>query len=175
MTANTGTAVGPQAGGTVSTRQGIVVLDFGGQYTQLIARRIREQQVFSAILPCTAKLEEIRALEPVGIVLSGGPSSVYDKDAPACDPNVLQLGVPVLGICYGMQWLTHSLGGKVAPAARREYGPAQLDMAGTSKLFTDIPDHLKIWNSHCDHRAHGQRYRSCGAPGKANLWRGISS
>lgn len=151
MTANAGTAVGPQAGGTLSTRQGIVVLDFGGQYTQLIARRIREQQVFSAILPCTAKLEEIRALEPVGIVLSGGPSSVYDKDAPVCNSNVLQLGVPVLGICYGMQWLTHSLGGKVAPAARREYGPAQLDMTGTSKLFTDIPDHLKIWNSHGDH------------------------
>jgi GMP synthase (glutamine-hydrolysing) len=151
MTANAGTAVGQHAGGTVSTRQGIVVLDFGGQYTQLIARRIREQQVFSAILPCTAKLEEIRALEPVGIVLSGGPSSVYDKDAPVCDPNVLQLGVPVLGICYGMQWLTHSLGGKVAPAARREYGPGQLDMAGASKLFTDIPDHLKIWNSHGDH------------------------
>jgi GMP synthase (glutamine-hydrolysing) len=140
-----------QAGGTLSTRQAIVVLDFGGQYTQLIARRIREQQVFSAILPCTAKLEDIRALEPVGIVLSGGPSSVYDKDAPLCDPNVLQLGVPVLGICYGMQWLTHSLGGKVAPAARREYGPAQLDMVGASKLFTDIPDHLKIWNSHGDH------------------------
>jgi len=136
---------------TVSTRQGIVVLDFGGQYTQLIARRIREQQVFSAVLPCTAKLEEIRAQEPVGIVLSGGPSSVYDKDAPLCDPNVLQLGVPVLGICYGMQWLTHSLGGRVAPAARREYGPAQLDRAGSSKLFADIPDHLKIWNSHGDH------------------------
>src|SRR5580700_5658092 len=145
------TAAQQQAGGTVSTRQGIVVLDFGGQYTQLIARRIREQQVFSAILPCTAKIDEIRALEPVGIVLSGGPSSVYDKDAPACDPQVLQLGVPVLGICYGMQWLTHSLGGKVAPAARREYGPAQLDMARGSKLFDGIPDHLKIWNSHGDH------------------------
>ncbi|MGA9569420.1 MAG: glutamine-hydrolyzing GMP synthase [Candidatus Acidiferrales bacterium] len=151
MTANTGTAAQQQAGGTVSTRHGIVVLDFGGQYTQLIARRIREQQVFSAILPCTAKLEEIRALEPVGIVLSGGPSSVYDKDAPVCDPKVLQLGLPVLGICYGMQWLTYSLGGKVAPAARREYGPAQLDLAGSSKLFTDIPDQLKIWNSHGDH------------------------
>jgi GMP synthase (glutamine-hydrolysing) len=151
MTAKTGTAVQQQSGGRVSTRQGIVVLDFGGQYTQLIARRIREQQVFSAVLPCTAKLKEIRALEPVGIVLSGGPSSVYDKDAPVCDPQVLQLGVPVLGICYGMQWLTHSLGGKVAPAARREYGPAQLDLAGASKLFADIPDHLKIWNSHGDH------------------------
>jgi len=151
MTANTGTAVQQQAGGTVSTRQGIVVLDFGGQYTQLIARRIREQQVFSAILPCTAKLEEVRAYEPVGIVLSGGPSSVYDKDAPVCDPQMLQLGVPVLGICYGMQWLTHSLGGKVARAARREYGPAQLDVACDSKLFSGIPDHLKIWNSHGDH------------------------
>src|ERR1700733_15844495 len=105
MTAYTGTAVRQQTGGTVSTRQGIVVLDFGGQYTQLIARRIREQQVVSAILPCTAKIDEIRALEPVGIVLSGGPSSVYDKDAPLCDPHVLQLGLPVLGICYGMQWL----------------------------------------------------------------------
>jgi len=151
MTANTGTAVQQQAGGTVSTRRGIVVLDFGGQYTQLIARRIREQQVFSAILPCTAKLEEVRAYEPVGIVLSGGPSSVYDKDAPVCDPQMLQLGVPVLGICYGMQWLTHSLGGKVARAARREYGPAQLDVACDSKLFSGIPDHLKIWNSHGDH------------------------
>src|SRR3984885_9998848 len=150
MTANTGTAVQQQAGGRVSTRHGIVVLDFGGQYTQLIARRIREQQVFSAILPCTAKLEEVRAHEPVGIVLSGGPSSVYDKDAPVCDPQMLQLGIPVLGICYGMQWLTHSLGGKVAAAARREYGPAQLDVACDSKLFSGIPDHLKIWYSHGD-------------------------
>src|SRR5262245_49349112 len=89
---------------------GVVVIDFGGQYTQLIARRIREQQVFSAILPCTASLEEIRAQEPVGIVLSGGPSSVYDKDAPNCDAKALDLGIPVLGICYGMQWLARALG-----------------------------------------------------------------
>ena len=105
---------------------GIVVLDFGGQYTQLIARRIREQEVFSAILPCTAKLDDIRALEPAGIVLSGGPSSVYDAGAPVCDPEVLRLGLPVLGICYGMQWMTHRLGGKVERADRREYGPAEL-------------------------------------------------
>ena len=136
---------------TVSTKRGIVVLDFGGQYTQLIARRIREQQVFSAILPCTASLDEIRAQEPVGIVLSGGPSSVYDADAPKCDPRVLDLGVPVLGICYGMQWLTHSLGGKVQRATRREYGPAQLDMEKPSPLFREIPRRLKIWNSHGDH------------------------
>lgn len=114
----------------MSTKQGIVVLDFGGQYTQLIARRIREQQVFSAILPCTASAEEIRAQEPVGIVLSGGPSSVYDAGAPVCDPKVLELGVPVLGICYGMQWLAHTLGGKVERAERREYGPAQLEIEG---------------------------------------------
>ena len=91
----------------MSDRGGIVVLDFGGQYTQLIARRIREQQVFSAILPCSAPLEKIRQLEPAGVVLSGGPSSVYDKDAPVCDENVLNLGVPVLGICYGLQWIAY--------------------------------------------------------------------
>src|SRR5579863_2443669 len=123
---------GKEAGGTVSTRHGIVVLDFGGQYTQLIARRIREQQVFSAILPCTASIEEIRALEPAGIVLSGGPSSVYDLEAPKCDPGVLALGVPVLGICYGMQWIAHTLGGKVVKANRREYGRAHFRAAHAS-------------------------------------------
>ena len=138
--------------GIVSTRHGIVVLDFGGQYTQLIARRVREFEVFSAILPCTASMEEIRALEPVGLVLSGGPSSVYDAEAPVCDAKVLQLGVPVLGICYGMQWLTHTLGGKVVPATAREYGPAQLDIEKQdSKLFGGLPGCLKIWNSHGDH------------------------
>jgi GMP synthase (glutamine-hydrolysing) len=140
-----------KAGGIVSTRHGIVVLDFGGQYTQLIARRIREQQVFSAILPCTARIEEIRALEPAGIVLSGGPSSVYDSTAPVCDPKVLQLDIPVLGICYGMQWLAHALGGKVEPAERREYGRAELAVEKSSKLFGDCPDRFTIWNSHGDH------------------------
>jgi GMP synthase (glutamine-hydrolysing) len=119
----TGMAAQNETPGTANIHHGIVVLDFGGQYTQLIARRIREQEVFSAILSCTAKLEEIRGLQPVGIVLSGGPSSVYDADAPVCDVRVLDLGVPVLGICYGMQWLTHNLGGKVGRAARREYVP----------------------------------------------------
>jgi GMP synthase (glutamine-hydrolysing) len=143
----------PEANWNVSTRHGIVVLDFGGQYTQLIARRVRELQVFSAILPCTASLEEIRALEPVGLVLSGGPSSVYDADAPVCDAKVLQLGVPVLGICYGMQWLAHTLGGKVVRAQAREYGPAHLDIDAkhTSTLFGGLPERLKIWNSHGDH------------------------
>src|ERR1700687_3522068 len=105
---------------------GVVVLDFGGQYTQLIARRIREQQVFSAVLPCTSSVEEIMQLEPVGLVLSGGPSSVYDPAAPKCDPKVLEQKIPVLGICYGMQWVAHTLGGRVERAERREYGPADL-------------------------------------------------
>jgi GMP synthase (glutamine-hydrolysing) len=143
-----GTQSSPPA---VSTHGGIVVLDFGGQYTQLIARRIREQEVFSAILACTAPLAEIRKLEPVGIVLSGGPSSVYDTGAPVCNRQILQLGIPVLGICYGMQWLTHSLGGKVERADRREYGPAQLDREGNSSLFRDVPASFKIWSSHGDH------------------------
>jgi GMP synthase (glutamine-hydrolysing) len=135
---------------------GVVVLDFGGQYTQLIARRIREQQVFSAVLPCTSSLEEIRKLEPSGIILSGGPSSVYDADAPKCDPRVLALGIPVLGICYGMQWIMHTLGGTVEKAERREYGRAQLNVddskePGGSQLFTGVPASLRVWNSHGDH------------------------
>jgi GMP synthase (glutamine-hydrolysing) len=131
---------------------GIVVLDFGGQYTQLIARRVREQGVFSAILPCTTSVEEIRRLEPAGLILSGGPSSVYDKEAPKCDPAVLKMGIPVLGICYGMQWIARSLDGKVEPAERREYGPAQLTIEKTeSELFKNFPSSMKIWNSHGDH------------------------
>ncbi len=135
----------------MTERGGIVVLDFGGQYTQLIARRIREQQVFSAILPCTTSLKEIRKLEPAGVVLSGGPSSVYDPGAPVCNPAVLGLGVPVLGICYGLQWIAHTLGGEVQRAEHREYGRAQLDILNGSELFRGFPQHLKIWNSHGDH------------------------
>ena len=132
---------------------GVVVLDFGGQYTQLIARRIREQQVFSAIVPCTAGLEEIRSYEPAGIILSGGPSSVYDADAPKCDPAVLGAGIPVLGICYGMQWIAKTLGGKVEPAGRREYGRAAFahDPVENGELFRGLPGKLRIWNSHGDH------------------------
>jgi len=142
----------PNEQGTLKTeRGGIVVLDFGGQYTQLIARRVREQQVFSAILRCTTALDEIRKLEPAGIILSGGPSSVYDQDAPKCDPAVLAMGIPVLGICYGMQWIANNLGGTVEPVDRREYGPAQLNIEKTkSDILTNFPDTLKIWNSHGD-------------------------
>jgi GMP synthase (glutamine-hydrolysing) len=133
---------------------GVVVLDFGGQYTQLIARRIREQQVFSAIVPCTASVQEILAYEPAGVVLSGGPSSVYDTDAPVCDPAVLATGVPVLGICYGMHWIAKTLGGNVQPAGRREYGRAEFRAQAEGRcgeLFQGLPATSKIWNSHGDH------------------------
>ncbi len=135
----------------MSERGGIVVLDFGGQYTQLIARRIREQQVFSAILPCTAGIEQIRRFEPVGIVLSGGPNSVYDTAAPPCDTRILSMGLPVLGICYGLQWMAHNLGGHVERADRREYGRAELLIKDGSPLFSGLPKKLRIWNSHGDH------------------------
>src|SRR2546421_7004289 len=150
-------AEGQAQGGRMKAELGgVVVLDFGGQYTQLIARRIREQQVFSAVLPCTTSIEEIRKLEPAGIILSGGPSSVYDPEAPKCDPQVLALSIPVLGICYGMQWITRTLGGTVEKAERREYGRAQLRIDdskanGASDLFTGVAASLRVWNSHGDH------------------------
>jgi GMP synthase (glutamine-hydrolysing) len=135
----------------MSVPGGIVILDFGSQYTQLIARRIRERDVFSAILPCTVSLDEVRRYKPSGVILSGGPSSVYDPASPICDPHVLDLGLPVLGICYGLQWITHTLGGKVERAARREYGPAQLLVRNGSELFRNIPPSVRVWNSHGDH------------------------
>src|SRR6516225_7137691 len=138
-----------------SERGGVVVLDFGGQYTQLIARRIREQKVFSAILPCTTSVDEIRNYEPAGIILSGGPNSVYAAEAPKCDPAVLAQNIPVLGICYGMQWITHTLGGRVEPAGRREYGRAKLHFEDSAEqaslLFKNIPHGSNVWNSHGDH------------------------
>jgi GMP synthase (glutamine-hydrolysing) len=131
--------------------QSIVVLDFGAQYSQLIARRIRELNVFSAVLPCNATLEEIRSYSPVGIILSGGPSSVYDQDAPVADPQVFALGLPILGICYGLQYMVHALGGKVRPASKREYGHAQVEVDGTeSRLFEGVPKSLNVWMSHGD-------------------------
>jgi GMP synthase (glutamine-hydrolysing) len=129
----------------------IVILDFGSQYTQLIARRIREQNVFSVVLPCTAKLDEIQAQHPIGIVLSGGPCSVYDADAPPADPAVLQLGLPVLGICYGLQFITHHLGGRVRSAEKREYGHAEVEIVDAhNPLFSDLPASLHVWMSHGD-------------------------
>jgi GMP synthase (glutamine-hydrolysing) len=130
--------------------QSIVILDFGAQYSQLIARRIREQNVFSVVLPCTASLDEIRSCSPLGIVLSGGPSSVYDRDAPRADRAVLDLGVPVLGICYGLQWMVHALGGTVRPADKREYGHVSVEIKDTAGLFHSLPQKFNVWMSHGD-------------------------
>jgi GMP synthase (glutamine-hydrolysing) len=128
----------------------IVILDFGSQYTQLIARRIREFHVFSVVLPCTASLEQVRALHPNGLILSGGPSSVYDADAPAADPKLLEMGLPVLGICYGLQFIVHHLGGRVEPAPAREYGHAEVDVLSETALFRGLPQRLHVWMSHGD-------------------------
>ena len=131
--------------------QTIVILDFGSQYTQLIARRIREQNVFSVVLPCTAPLSEIQSYKPIGIILSGGPSSVYDADAPAADPQLLSLDAPMLGICYGLHFIVHHMGGKVRTAPKREYGHADVTIEDSSTpLFAGLPDSMHVWMSHGD-------------------------
>jgi GMP synthase (glutamine-hydrolysing) len=133
-----------------SAPHSIVILDFGAQYTQLIARRIREQNVFSVVLPCTATLDEIKSCGPIGIVLSGAPWSVYDKDAPPADARLFKLEVPVLGICYGLQFMVHTLGGKVRPAEKREYGHAEIDIVAESMLFHGLAKRQAVWMSHGD-------------------------
>jgi GMP synthase (glutamine-hydrolysing) len=129
----------------------VVILDFGSQYTQLIARRIREMQVYAVIVPCHLPFESLVRMNPQALILSGGPSSVYDPDAPICDERVLKLNIPVLGICYGLQWMSHKLGGKVEPARRREYGYAQLRVDPPSDMLRGLPSPLRVWNSHGDH------------------------
>jgi len=132
------------------THQTIVVLDFGSQFTQLIARRLRELSVYSEILPFDTPLAEIQRRKPVGIILSGGPTSVLESGAPRCDPAVVEAGVPVLGICYGMQLMTDLLGGKVAPAQHREFGLATIAIQPEAPLFQTIPAELRVWASHGD-------------------------
>lgn len=126
----------------------LVILDYGSQVTHLIARRSRELGVFSIILPYYASIEEIASHHPKGIVLSGGPSSVFDKDAPQLDPRILEFETPILGICYGFQALSHALGGKVESAPTREYGRATLNLTGQSKLLQSDFDNSTIWHSH---------------------------
>jgi len=130
----------------------ILVLDFGSQYTQLIARRIREAQVYSQILPCTASLATVLAYRPKGVVLSGGPASVYDRKAPLISRQLLDQGFPILGICYGMQLVTHLLDGEVAKATRREFGRAELNIDDRSDLFKGVGDERStiVWMSHGD-------------------------
>jgi len=134
--------------------QTIIVLDFGSQYTQLIARRLRELSIYSEIWPPNTPAEKIRARKPAGIILSGGPKSVSDAGAPTCDQAVFDIGTPILGICYGMQLMAHSLGGKVEPAPQREFGHATVTITGaagpTSAIFAGVPPAIRVWASHGD-------------------------
>ena len=132
------------------THQTLVVLDFGSQFTQLIARRLRELSVFSEILPFNTPLGEIRARNPVGIVLSGGPRSVSEASAPRCTPGVFAAGVPVLGICYGMQLMTDMLGGQVAAAPHREFGHATVTIDPNAPMLASVGPELRVWASHGD-------------------------
>jgi GMP synthase (glutamine-hydrolysing) len=129
----------------------VIVLDFGSQYTQLIARRVRELGVYSEILPFNTSIEAIKQKNPRAIILSGGPSSVYEEDAPHPDRAVLELGVPVLGICYGVMLLAYFLGGEVIPSNRREFGYAQIEKTSESLLLKDLPASFKVWMSHGDY------------------------
>ena len=143
------------------SHQTILVLDFGSQYTQLIARRLRELSVYSEIVPFNTPIDKLRAKHPVGIILSGGPSSVSDAGAPKCDTGVFEIGTPVLGICYGMQLMTDVLGGEVRRSGHREFGHAIVRIPSTapadgvrasggaavavsSRLFADVPSELRV-------------------------------
>lgn len=134
----------------VPEREMVIVLDFGGQYSQLIARRIRELKVFCEMLPYTTPLEQIIGRKPRGIVFSGGPSSVYQENAPSCDPGIYDLGVPVLGICYGMQLMARQLGGVVSRAGQREYGGIQLQTVDPDELLCCLQPVEQCWMSHGD-------------------------
>ncbi len=133
----------------MAKHQLVLVLDFGGQYNQLIARRVREEGVYCEMIPGDSSIERIRAMEPVGVILTGGPNSVYAPGAPTMDMVVFELGVPVLGICYGMQLMTHLLGGSVRQAEKREYGQATVRLQ-PSPLFTGVPEETVCWMSHTD-------------------------
>src|SRR5437773_8485242 len=128
----------------------ILILDFCSQYTQVIARRIRELQVYSEVVPFNLSAVEIKKLQPNGIVLSGGPASVYDKGAPQIDKEIFSLGIPVLGICYGLMQMAHHLGGEVVFSGRREYGAGILQITNGSQLFDGLGSQLDVWNSHGD-------------------------
>lgn len=135
----------------MSKEQKILVMDFGAQYAQLIARRVRECSVYSVIRPYDTPVEEIKALEPTGIIFSGGPASVYAEGAPRIDAAIFDLGIPILGICYGMQITSYTLGGKVQRAEQREYGKADLTILDQRGIFADMGPELVVWMSHGDH------------------------
>lgn len=128
----------------------ILVLDFGSQYTQLIARRVREAHVYSEIVDSAIPVDEVRQADPAGIILSGGPASVHDDGAPSCDPAIFDLGIPVLGICYGLHYNVQNFGGEVKRSGSREYGPARVQRTRDDYLFADVPESFKAWMSHAD-------------------------
>ncbi|MBI3412392.1 MAG: glutamine-hydrolyzing GMP synthase, partial [Planctomycetes bacterium] len=128
----------------------VLVVDFGAQYGQLIARRVRDQNVFCQLVRHDLSAERIRELHPRGLILSGGPASVYDKGAPLCDPKIFDLGIPVLGICYGMQLACQELGTKVVPSATREFGRAHVKIQEMNGLFDGVPEETIVWMSHGD-------------------------
>ena len=140
----------PPATASREQAERVLVLDFGSQYAQLIARRVREQHVYCEIVRHDIAASRIRELAPRGIILSGGPASVYERGSPACDPELFHLGIPVLGICYGMQLACDALGGRVGRAAAREYGRATLEVTEPDTLFVDIPPRTEVWMSHGD-------------------------
>ena len=129
----------------------IIVLDFGGQYNQLIARRVRECNVYCEVHPYTLTLEEIKAKNPKGIIFTGGPNSVYEKDSPKCGKEIFDLGIPILGICYGSQVMAHLLGGSVKAAPVSEYGKTEVAMDTSSKLLEGISERSICWMSHTDY------------------------
>jgi len=135
----------------VTHSERIVILDFGSQYTQLIARKVRESGVYAEIHPFTIPIEALRDLAPIGIILSGGPASVYTEGAPHSDPGIFALGIPILGICYGLQLMAYQLGGTVDRSAKREFGPAMIVVDGAAgSLFADVPSESLVWMSHGD-------------------------
>ena len=131
----------------------IIVLDFGGQYNQLIARRVRECNVYCEVHPYTMPLDELKALNPKGIIFTGGPNSVYGADSPQCAAEVFELGIPILGICYGSQLMAHMLGGKVETAPVSEYGHTEVAVNQQSKLFQNVSAKTVCWMSHTDYIA----------------------
>jgi GMP synthase (glutamine-hydrolysing) len=143
--ATTATVSAPPARATV------LILDFGSQYSQLIARRVREANVYCELVPGSTPWEELSRRHPSALILSGGPASVYEEGAPQVDPEALRAGIPVLGICYGMQLIAHHLGGRVEPGARREFGPAVLEVEDGGGIFAGLPTEMPVWMSHGDH------------------------
>ena len=131
----------------------IIVLDFGGQYNQLIARRVRECNVYCEVKPYTITLDEIKALNPKGIIFTGGPNSVYDASSPHYDQEIFELGIPILGICYGSQLMAHTLGGRVETAPVSEYGHTEVEVDGTDILFDGVSEKTVCWMSHTDYIA----------------------